>query len=79
MSITLAEALELGLFPEAQVIAGHKGLNRPIRFVDVMEVPDPDKYFRSGLLLVSSWYAIHDDVEAQCRLVQSAADVAQPV
>ena len=40
-----------------------------------MEVPDPDKYFRSGLLLVSSWYAIHDDVEAQCRLVQSAADV----
>lgn len=75
MSITLAEALELGLFPEAQVIAGHKGLNRPIRFVDVMEVPDPDKYFRSGLLLVSSWYAIHDDVEAQCRLVQSAADV----
>jgi purine catabolism regulator len=39
---------------------------------DILEVPDPDKYFRSGVLLVSSWYAIRDDVEAQCRLIQSA-------
>lgn len=75
MSITLEEALELGLFPGARVIAGHKGLDRPIHFVDIMEVPDPDKYFRSGLLLVSSWYAIRDDEAAQCRLIQSAADV----
>lgn len=73
MSITVGQALEMDLFSEAEVIAGHEGLGRPILFVDILEVPDPDKYFRSGVLLVSSWYAIRGDVEAQCRLIQSAA------
>ena len=59
----------------ARVIAGLAGLDRQIRYVDIMEVPDPDKYFRSGLLLISSWYAIYDDEEAQCRLIKAAADV----
>lgn len=75
MSITLREALDLGILPKARVIAGHAGLDRPIRYVDIMEVPDPDKYFRSGLLLVSSWYAICGDEEAQCRLIKAAANV----
>ncbi len=75
MSITVGQALEMDLFSEAEVIAGHEGLGRPILFVDIMEVPDPDKYFRNGVLLVSSWYAIRGDVEAQCRLIQSAARI----
>lgn len=75
MSITVKEALGLGILPKARLIAGHEGLDRPIYYVDIMEVPDPDKYFRSGLLLVSSWYAIRNDEEAQCRLVKAAADV----
>jgi purine catabolism regulator len=64
MSITVGQALEMDLFSEAEVIAGHEGLGRPILFVDILEVPDPDKYFRNGVLLVSSWYAIRGDVEA---------------
>ena len=75
MSITVGQALEMDLFSEAEVIAGHEGLGRPILFVDILEVPDPDKYFRNGVLLVSSWYAIRGDVEAQCRLIQSAAKI----
>lgn len=74
MSITVREALELGILPGAKMIAGSGGLNRQISYVDIMEVPDPDKYLRNGLLLISSWYAIRDDEEAQCRLVNAAAD-----
>ena len=75
MNITVEQALTLGMFSEARVLAGHKGLSRPVHYVDIMEVPDPDRYFRRGILFVSSWYAVRHDVEAQCRLIQTAHEV----
>ncbi|MGB4274672.1 MAG: PucR family transcriptional regulator ligand-binding domain-containing protein [Bacillota bacterium] len=74
MGITLREALDLGILPKARVIAGRRGLDRQIHYVDIMEVPDPDDYIRQGLLCVSSWYAIRGDEEAQLRLVKAAAN-----
>ncbi|MFY9322103.1 MAG: PucR family transcriptional regulator ligand-binding domain-containing protein, partial [Bacillota bacterium] len=74
MSITLREALDLGILPKARVIAGHSGLDRQIHYVDIMEVPDPDDYIRQGLLCVSSWYAIRGDEESQLRIVKAAAN-----
>lgn len=74
MSVTVADCLKLPALREANVLAGHAGLIRPVSSLSVIEYPDM-VMLSQGLLagneiLISALIAIKDDVDAQCLLIR---------
>lgn len=59
--ISVADVMSLPAMRGAQVLAGHHGLNRAVRSVNIMEVPDVEAFVRSGDLLLTTAYPIHHD------------------
>ncbi|HLE59500.1 MAG TPA: PucR family transcriptional regulator ligand-binding domain-containing protein, partial [Candidatus Limnocylindria bacterium] len=53
-SISLARALQLPPLRDARVVAGGAGMERPIRHVNVMEVPDILPWVRPDELLLTT-------------------------
>ncbi|MEW6308311.1 MAG: PucR family transcriptional regulator ligand-binding domain-containing protein [Bacillota bacterium] len=70
MAITVRNALTLGGLAKAKLVAGKAGLDRPIRWVDIMEVPDVAGWLRGDELLLTTAYAIKDQPDAQLNLVR---------
>ncbi|NLW21940.1 MAG: hypothetical protein GXY88_01580 [Tissierellia bacterium] len=60
MAFVVADALKLECLREAQVVAGHEGLNNEIRFVNVMEVPDISDWITGYELLLTTGYPYRD-------------------
>jgi purine catabolism regulator len=60
-SISLARALQLGPLREARVVAGSAGIERPIRHVNVMEVPDILPWVQPDELLLTTAYPLRDE------------------
>lgn len=59
--ITLKELLNIPILSKAKVISGHQGLDRVVRFVDIMEVPDLQGWLREGMLMLTTAYSIRDN------------------
>lgn len=74
MGIQVREALQLPELANVTVVAGAAGLNRVIRSVNVMEVPDISSYVESGQLLLTTTYPIASNTEALNRLVPLLAE-----
>ena len=72
--VTLADVLELPPLARARVIAGHAGLARPVRAVNVMEVPDILDWVRPHELLLTTAYPLRDDAIALDALVPRLAE-----
>jgi len=68
-SITLTRALELPPLRHAHVLAGRAGLDRPVRHVNVMEVPDILPWVQPEELLLTTAYPLRDDRAALGTLV----------
>lgn len=75
MGVTVREALKLGGLKRSTVVAGESGLDRIIKCVDILEVPDPRGWLRPNELLVTTGYAMKDDPDAQVRLMGEMARV----
>ncbi|MGI6226735.1 MAG: PucR family transcriptional regulator ligand-binding domain-containing protein [Peptococcales bacterium] len=73
MGISVREVLDLDIFKDARVIAGSEGLERIVSFVDVIEVPDIDKWIRKETLLLTTAFAIHNNQEKLKKLVEVVA------
>ena len=73
IGITLKEALRLDFWKKAKIVAGMKGIDRVIKSVNIMEVPDIEKWVKEGELLLTTVFAIKDDQEAQQRLIPTLA------
>ncbi|AZR72674.1 hypothetical protein BBF96_04280 [Anoxybacter fermentans] len=73
IGITVREALRLEPLKNAKIVAGTKGINRVIKSVNIMEVPDIVKWVKEGELLLTTVFAIRDDKEAQRRLIPTLA------
>lgn len=71
--ITVAEALRLPALARGRLVAGSAGLERRIRSVNMMEVPDIGAYLRPGELLVTTAYPLRDDIAALDELVPMLA------
>lgn len=71
--ISVREALGLPSLQRARVLAGRDGLDRLIRSVNVMEVPDILPYVKRNELLLTTAYPIRDDPTALERLVPELA------
>lgn len=71
--VTLNELLRLPVLKDAKVISGKKGLNRIVRYIDIMEVPDISGWLREGELLLTTAYAIRHDPTLLPNLVKQLA------
>ncbi|WP_339226833.1 PucR family transcriptional regulator ligand-binding domain-containing protein [Oceanobacillus sp. FSL K6-2867] len=70
MSLSLRNAMKLGKFSECEIVAGHQGLARIIENITIMEVPDIIQWLKGKELILTSLFAIKDDLDAQNMLVQ---------
>lgn len=70
----VSAALDIGRRFNAEIIAGQKGLTREINFVEVMEVPEVEKWATEGILVITSLYSVKDDLDQQYHIVKSLID-----
>lgn len=70
----LSDVLALPTLARARVVGGRSGLSRPIRAVNVMEVPDILAWVKRDELLLTTAYPLRDDPEALEALVPRLAE-----
>jgi purine catabolism regulator len=73
-SIALGELLKLPTLTHARVVGGHGGLRRPVRGVNVMEVPDILDWVKPDELLLTTAYPLRDDPVALDALIPRLAE-----
>lgn len=73
MYITVKQFLQYDCCQGIQTVAGHKGLDRMIRCVDIIEVPDTEGWLKEGGFYLTAGYAVKDSPEAQLQLIRSLA------
>jgi purine catabolism regulator len=73
-SVVLEELLKLPTLARARVVGGHEGLRRPVRGVNVMEVPDILDWVKPDELLLTTAYPLRDDPAALAALIPRLAE-----
>ena len=66
----VGELLSLPVLRGARVLAGHRGLDREVAGVNVMEVPDIEAYVHPGEVLLTTLYPLRDDLADVADLVR---------
>jgi hypothetical protein len=74
MHLTVKEALNVGKLKEGKVLAGEKGLDRIVSYVDIMEVPEMG-WLRGEELLLTTGYAFKDKPQVLEELVEEMGKV----
>lgn len=69
---TVREAMRIGAFASAKLVAGANGLDRSIEWVRAMETPEVQP--RAGDLIFTTGFPIKDDPEGQIKLIARIAD-----
>lgn len=72
-AITIGEVLTLPALRGNYVIAGMRGLNRPVTGINVMEVPDIESFVKPGELLLTTAYPLREHPEDLAVLVRTLA------
>lgn len=73
VGVSLRGMLMLPSLKRVRVIAGSGGLDKIVRSVNIMEVPDIIDRTKEGELLLTTVYSIRDDSTAQLRLIPELA------
>ena len=71
---SVAEALKLDVFRSARVVAGHGGLDRPIRWVHIVDIPDVASWVKGGELLLTTAISLKDKPDLQQKLIPSLVE-----
>ena len=72
--LTVAEALELPILDQAQVVAGRGGLPRGIRWVHTISVPNAADWLHGGELALTTMFNLPDEPAAQRDFIRRLAD-----
>lgn len=72
--ISVKELLSLSALQGTVVLAGEEGLNRPVRHVTVMEVPDIKRWLKGNEFLLTSFYSVRKSEDAQCAIIEELQD-----
>jgi sugar diacid utilization regulator len=67
--LTLREALRFSCFAQARVVAGARGLDRVVRRVHVVDIPDAHYGWGTDALLLTAGYGLRDSPARQEQLV----------
>src|SRR5699024_3387090 len=70
MTIKVKDTLNLDSLMDAEVVAGHKGLDNKIMYVNVMEVPDIIDWIESYEMILTTAYPFREDDQGLKLLVQ---------
>lgn len=71
----LEQVLRLKTLSAARVVAGAAALDRTVRWVHVVDLPDPLPWVREGELVLTTGYAWPREAQAQRELVAALADI----
>lgn len=71
MKMMVHEVMQIIKKFEAEARYGKKGLNKKVKYIEVMEIPHVDKWNVKETLILTSFYAIKDDEQAQINIVKS--------
>jgi purine catabolism regulator len=71
--LTVRELLKLPILEHAKLVSGEKGLDRIVRFVDIMEVPDIKGWLREGELVLTTGYSMREDLALLPELIDHLA------
>jgi len=75
LGITVEEALKLPAFNGAKLVSGDEGKSNIIKYIDVTEVPDMENWVKEGEMLLTTYFAIKNDIKAQENLIIKLANV----
>jgi purine catabolism regulator len=73
LGIPLRDVLAHPCFKEAKLVAGASGIDKLVKYVNVMEVPDIIDWVKRGELLLTTVFAIRNDEGALSRLIPDLA------
>lgn len=72
--MTVQEMLQLVPTSLMKVSAGLNGLDRQVTQVGIMDAPDIADWVKPGEFVVTTGYALHDDIPEFCRLISRLAE-----
>jgi purine catabolism regulator len=68
--LTIRQALALPVFETAQLVAGAAGLDNPIHWVHIVDIPDANyEWQRQGVLLLTAGFGLRQSPQRQAALV----------
>lgn len=68
--LTVKDLLKLAILKDAKLVGGEKGLDRIVRYIDIMEVPDVKDWLREGEFILTTGYSIRHDPALLSDLVE---------
>ncbi|MBE3580684.1 MAG: PucR family transcriptional regulator ligand-binding domain-containing protein [Thermoanaerobacteraceae bacterium] len=71
--MSVRQALSIGPLRRAKLVAGRRGLDKEITFVNIMEVPEVARWMKGGELLLTAGYAFKDNPELRQRIIYDLA------
>ena len=77
MSLSVREALRIDSMQKAVLIAGAKGLDHIIEYIDISETPDSCLWVRANEFLITTGYSIKDNLAAQLKLLRSLSQAQE--
>ncbi|WP_176764558.1 PucR family transcriptional regulator [Natribacillus halophilus] len=75
MEVNVQDLMKIGGLRNCKVIAGENGLNNEVNHVTIMEVPDIVQWLKGKELLLTSLYAVKDDLQAQIDLIRELSSL----
>ncbi|PTX63358.1 purine catabolism regulator [Melghirimyces profundicolus] len=73
-SLTVAEILERPLFRHAKVVAGADGLDRPVRWVHVLEIMDGSSYVHGHEMILMTGVGLGRDKELKVKYIRELVE-----
>ncbi|MGO4889694.1 PucR family transcriptional regulator [Anaerobacillus sp. MEB173] len=65
MAISISEALQLPIMKKTQLVAGHSGLSKRIKWVTIVEVIEDTSRLQDGEFLITTGFGLDKNVESQ--------------
>lgn len=73
MNLTVEAILKCDFMEGARLLAGISALEKEIKYVDIIEVPDVINWINEGGFYLTTGYSFKDDLQSQKELVQTLA------
>ena len=71
--LTVRRALEMEAFAASSLVAGRAGIDREVRWAHPVDIPGAGDWIRPGELLLTTFFGLRDDPEAQRKLCDDLA------